>query len=101
MKYYEQGDVLLFPIESLPEGLKKQEDRVLQYGERTNHKHQFHDTCVVVYSAEDGTRYVNVPKDSPLTHEEHNPVMVPNGLYRMDLVREYDYDRNEVTRVVD
>lgn len=32
---------------------------------------------------------------------DHNALSVPPGIYEVDIVREYDYDKMEVTRVVD
>ena len=36
-----------------------------------------------------------------VTRENHKPIEVPAGIYYIDIVREYDYDANEVVRVVD
>ena len=50
----------------------------------------------------DEGKYVYVKeKKAPLVHEEHKTIEVPSGLYRVDIVREYDYEKREMTRVVD
>lgn len=112
---YQQGDVILRPISKLPEGYELTEDKVLQEGETTGHKHQFLDTkAVSVYALTGGQplnqgdtihlgigKVVIVRKQTELTHEEHKPISLPPGVYEMDLVREYDYDKEETARVLD
>ena len=39
--------------------------------------------------------------DGVLTHEEHNAITIPPGEYQITQVREFDYMRREVRRVVD
>lgn len=115
--YYQQGDVILRPITAVPEGfeLQKEATRVLQEGETTGHKHQFLDVKNVdIFAARDGlalsggaTIHMGIGKvivlrqPSPLTHEEHKAITLPPGIYEMDLVREYDYDKEETARVLD
>jgi hypothetical protein len=36
-----------------------------------------------------------------LTHEEHKPLTVPTGVYKVGRVREYDYFAEMERRVVD
>jgi len=120
--YYQQGDVLLKSISSLPKGAKPLSGpKVLQEGETTGHMHQF-DTGAAVrlylvppsteaafaapapglrITEMQGTKYIEVLETSLLRHEEHQPISVPPGLYQMDIVREYDYDKEETRRVVD
>lgn len=113
--YYQQGDVILRPVQALPEGFDLTDSKVLQEGETTGHKHQFLDSKAVdVYVANLKTplsggatihfgigKVVVVKREAKLTHEEHKPVTLPPGIYEMDLVREYDYDADEMRRVID
>lgn len=114
MHYYQQGDCLLKKIDSLPDGLSKTDDLVLQHGEVTNHKHRFDSNMTVqVYLGKSGDlnagetimpgrqKFVVVKDTAYLLHEEHKTIKVPPGIYEMDLVREYDYDKHETRRVVD
>lgn len=114
---YQQGDVNIFPIEKLPEGLIEQKDTVLQEGEVTGHKHQFTaDSDVTVLYMPDSvllgteesktihpgiTKFLQVNKPSKLVHEEHKTIIIQPGLYKTDLVREFNYDLMETRRVVD
>jgi len=108
MKYYQQGDVLLKKISQLPDGAKVKTGRdayVVQEGESTGHAHRFPEGGdggnVTLYTVGNVT-YVQVREaPAPISHEEHNTIQIAPGLYEIDLVREYDYNRNEVRRVVD
>lgn len=108
-----QGDVILKQIKKLPDGLVETKDKILQHGETTGHRHRFLDNDnVQVYldptSAEDKDRittatrkYVVVGDTAYLRHEEHKPVEVDPGVYEIDIVREFNYDKMEIARVVD
>lgn len=111
-QYYQQGDVIIRKIDKLPEGLENQGDKILQYGETTGHMHQFsRDAAVNVFTtpgmAKEGGitinfgKYIEVKEPSILYHEEHKAFTVDPGLYAVDIVREFDYDSMEATRVRD
>ncbi len=114
--YYQQGDVILRPVAAIPEGFERTAENVLQEGETTGHKHQFfgQEAKVTIYAADPNVllsqgatihlgigKVVVVRETARLTHEEHKPIDLPPGIYEMDLVREYDYDKEEMARVVD
>lgn len=93
-KMFRQGDVLLVKIneDELP-GMAKTKDMVLAYGEVTGHKHQFKDEPeqIVEVLENEGTQFVKVKSDKAvLRHEEHAPVTVPKGDYKVILQREFD-----------
>jgi hypothetical protein len=93
-KMFRQGDVLLVKIDErdLPMDLKEK-DMVLAYGEVTGHKHQFLEEPeqIVEVLENEGKQYVKVKSDKAvLRHEEHAPVSVPKGDYKVILQREYD-----------
>lgn len=125
--YKQQGDVLIKPVAQLPEGLTKLDTKVLQESEITGHHHHFtKDADVTVYQrsanpADELTitpnfgKYIVVgPKGADLYHGkgfeerpadtrtgDHNVVQLRQGVYEIDIVREYCYDTNEPVRVVD
>jgi hypothetical protein len=115
MKYLQQGDVILKKIDTLPEGCTKLDTKVLQLGEVTGHKHQFQASADVQVLVDpsfagldmsitpDEGKFIVVGGTLPvsLLHEEHNPVIVEPGIYQVDIVREFDYDSMEMTRVID
>lgn len=111
--YYQQGDVLLKKVDELPKGCKPLKGKVLQLGEVTGHKHQFDKSASVeIYVSPefagqensitpDEGKFVIVGDTAYLRHEEHKTVTVEPGVYQIDIVREFDYDKMEATRVVD
>lgn len=118
MNYYQQGDVLLKQVSELPAGLEKFDgEKALQHGETTGHMHRFQSNAAVdlfvlptherVFLNNGNTivpgegKFIIVREPSPLSHEEHQTIVIAPGIYEMDLVREYDYDRDEVSRVRD
>ena len=98
-KLYRQGDVLFCPIDSVPTGqAKKRSNGTVAYGEVTGHSHRLAelDSAEVL---EIGTElYVRV-SDSGVSivgelgatfiHEEHGPITLPPGAYRVQIQREY------------
>lgn len=112
-KYYQQGDVILKKIDKLPEGCSPLKGKVLQLGEVTGHKHQFSETDAVKLFVDpefagqeasitpDEGKFLVVDNVAYLRHEEHNTITVDPGIYQVDIVREFDYDQMEMTRVVD
>jgi hypothetical protein len=107
-----QGDVLLVPVGELPEGseLVSQEGGrvVLARGEATGHAHVLEDERAGFYehvqlrrwAASLRTRFLVVEGGaSTLSHEEHDPLSVPPGVYEVRRQREYRPGR--VVRVSD
>lgn len=99
----QQGDVLINPILTLPEGTspvqKKSRGWVLAEGETTGHAHVVEGN-VEMYE-KDGTLYLHVMEESTITHEEHSPITVDPGLYEIGIVVEIDPFTEQVRKVVD
>ena len=86
-----QGDVMLWPVDSIPDGAEQApgDRHVLAYGERTGHAHVLHGAAL--WTA-DGERYVQAVADAEavLRHEDHGPD-VPDALpYRVIQQVEHD-----------
>jgi len=77
-----QGDVLLFPVDAIPAGGEPQpgDRHVLALGEVTGHSHTLHGATLVRH---EGERYVEAGPDAYLAHEDHGPVVVAPGAYRV------------------
>ena len=96
MSLMRQGDVLLVPA-SLPDGAKKQKRQsgrlVLAEGEATGHAHAVLDRHVdLLVSADEAAELyllVHGTESATILHEEHAPVTVPPGTYRVQRQREY------------
>ena len=99
-----QGDVFLHPA-VMPKGAvraqRKPRGWVLAEGEHTGHAHAVVDDGAELYEA-DGVLYLRVDgEEVALRHEEHKPVFIPKGDWRVGIVREYDPFLEETRRVAD
>ena len=99
MKLYRQGDVLFRKIARLPNGeRRKRENATVAYGEVTGHSH-----CLAIEDREvaevleigDGL-YVHVSAEgvrieggATFVHEEHGPITLPPGNWKVIIQREY------------
>lgn len=103
---YRQGDVFLVAIDTIPAGAKpvKKDARgvVLAEGEATGHHHRIGPkfrSATKLEHAEGTFLRVTGGDVVMLTHEEHAPITIPPGNYRVRIQREYTPD--EVRRVED
>lgn len=97
---YRQGDILLLPINNIPEKVKKK-DLILAYGEATGHMHQFIDSVNVSVYELNQQQFVNINSEyTDLIHNEHNTLKIPRGMYKVVNQREVDLT-NEIRQVLD
>lgn len=103
-----QGDVALELIPSLPSNLKTRKNPVLALGEVSGHGH-------IVFGAEvmedsDGNLFLTVEEEAELKHllvasgvwtNEHHPVTLPAGKYRVIQQVQYDPYLKATERVLD
>lgn len=90
-----QGDVLLVAVPDLPTGARQRRRRgrlVLATGETTGHAHAIAEPDTEEFVA-GGERYVLVRSRAQLIHEEHDPIAVPAGTYRVVIQREFAPER--------
>lgn len=115
---YRQGDVLLVPVglapyelrRLMPVARKRGEGIILAAGEATGHHHrirnpwarEFRGTRAFSGSATStDKRYVRIGKGgATITHEEHDPIPVPEGMYEIVQQREYAPDEVSLSRPV-
>ena len=99
---FRQGDVLLVSVDAVPEGgeaiKRANQPIVLAYGETTGHSHMVADRHVKVVDAA-GDRYLVAARPFTVRHEEHAPVQVPAGTFKVVLQREYS--PKAIRRVID
>lgn len=95
---FRQGDVLLVLIldSQLPESVvplarDARGKLVLALGEATGHAHAVStpDADLLADAAELDRRFLRIVTDAMLTHEEHDPIPLPPGLYQVVRQREY------------
>lgn len=93
---YRQGDILLVPVEKIPEGLTEIPRQngciVLAEGEVTGHLHMI-EAPEVTFLATDleeiEGRFLKVEAESALTHPEHGTIDLEPGSYEVVRQREY------------
>ena len=116
---YQQGDVVMFQVDdetfakySTAQGsdnvidynTQSHNNPILAFGEVTGHLHQIHmkdmleEAEVTLHMGRYGEAGKDVPdafevREEPITitHEEHNPLVVPPGKYVVRIVREFDH----------
>jgi hypothetical protein len=109
-KIYRQGDVMFIPCDNIPQGTKRANGTVA-YGEVTGHSHRLADLATAdVFECGDGL-YVRVSEDGisingqpgcSFIHEEHGPINLPPGSYKVGMQREYSpADRRIIRDVID
>lgn len=96
MKMYRQGDVLVMEVVGLPNGAAETpsdeaERLVLAHGEVTGHAHAIDINFVTQYLRGDEV-YIATSDGAVLRHEEHSPIPLPKGFYRVIRQREYTPD---------
>jgi hypothetical protein len=90
---FRQGDVLIFQIKKprnkrvTDYGFKLKGDNVVMEGEITGHLHEV--TNGKLYEKEDKL-IVEAGKGCMLTHPEHAPIPLPQGVYEIKIQEEYD-----------
>lgn len=86
---FRQGDVLVVSVDSIPKDASLQNgDVILAHGEATGHAHRIKHKSARVLE-KDGRRYLRLPKEAILEHEEHEHLTIPKGEYEIIIQREY------------
>lgn len=101
--YYQQGDVLIEPIDEFPEQeLTPCADLVLAHGESGN-CHVAVNPLVQLLAVNEMLKFMCVPEGgTDIRHEEHGRIKdLPPGKYRISRVKEYDHWAEEARAVKD
>src|SRR5688572_3958625 len=97
---WRHGDVLIAAIEAVPEKATQIPGSTLAYGEITGHSHRIAEPNAAELWEVDGRLYLKVVVPSAtLIHEEHQPITLSQGVYRVWMQREYS--PTEIRRIVD
>ena len=104
MKPIQQGDVFIEPCGEIPSG--RMVDSVggrfvLAEGEATGHAHVIEDVAGIKFVEKDGKFYLQNKIPATVKHEEHRPITIPPGTWRVKRVREYDHFAEEARAVAD
>ena len=96
----QQGDVLIIKTKEVKG--KKLDHVTLALGEATGHHHSITKGDALLFEDENGTLFLDVKSsEAELTHQEHKPVTIKKGKYRVGIVREYDHFAEEAREVID
>jgi hypothetical protein len=87
---WRHGDVLIATIEAVPERARPVSTSILAHGEVTGHSHRIADPTSAKLWQDGETLFMQVVASTArLVHEEHAPIELPRGLYRVWGQREY------------
>ncbi|MDZ8188516.1 MAG: hypothetical protein RMX96_27130 [Nostoc sp. ChiSLP02] len=87
---YRHGDVLLRRIDTLPVNAQKHVGATLAYGELTGHSHRIQQADAVQLWVNGSELFLEVKEPTAtLVHEEHRPIELTKGFYRVWRQREY------------
>lgn len=84
----------------IPKDAKRKSNNHLAEGEATGHFHAATAPDVELYEY-DGALMLAAPSGTEVTHQEHNSVLVPAGLWDRSIVQEFDHFAEEARDVLD
>lgn len=98
---YRQGDVLIERVAEIPKSAKRVKGKIiLAHGEATGHHHAIDERDPADWwKEEDGTQYVHARGASTVTHQEHSPIVLPKGKYKV--TRQVEYSPEAIRNVAD
>lgn len=97
---WRHGDVLIAPAPFIPHDAKPRPNVVLAYGEVTGHSHRVKEHDAADVWEHGGMLFLRVTADeATIFHEEHKPVVLRRGIYRVWMQREYTPEA--IRRIVD
>ncbi|PYE52809.1 hypothetical protein [Deinococcus yavapaiensis] len=91
---YRHGDVLIALVPALPLGARPRPDLVLAPDEFGGHRHRVAEpTAARLFSHGDLTFLQVTAERATVIHEDHRPIELPRGTYRVWQQREYTPER--------
>jgi hypothetical protein len=99
MPLYRHGDVLVRRVSEIPATAKKRPHLTLAEGEITGHSHRVAESGVATLYENARERYLEVyGPQATLVHEEHGPITLTPGYYRVWQQREYSPQEIRIVR---
>lgn len=96
---WRHGDVLIAPIAAIPHEARRSKQTILAYGEITGHSHRIEDPEQAEVWECQGERFLKLLALTRVIHEEHQPIALEPGIYRVWQQREYTPEA--IRRVMD
>lgn len=94
--YFQAGDCLLFKCKK-PKKIEIQKGDIFYKG--VNHLHRLRGNFAIGKS-DNGQIYIH-SKGCEAFHDEHKSIPLPEGFFRLQIVKEYDHLLEESRRVID
>ena len=99
MAQYRHGDVMVETVEAVPDDARRLQPWGLAEGELTGHSHRVAERDSAVLWRSDRGMFLSVTGASAtLVHQEHGPIVLPRGAYRVWQQREYSPREIRVVR---
>ena len=96
---FRQGDVMIEKVDSIPSASIKENGRViLAHGEVTGHAHEIDQSEGEAWRSGEAL-FVKTKKKTAVTHQEHNPIPLDRGSYKV--TRQEEYSPEEIINVAD
>jgi hypothetical protein len=91
---WRQGDVLIQRVDDLPEFCVRKADLILAEGEASGHMHRVADLdSAELFMGQGGDLFLKVTAEAAtIVHDEHGPITLQRGTYRVWKQREYTPD---------
>ena len=86
---YRQGDILIVPVDKIPDRQDELETKIIAIGELTGHHHKV-DEAAQLFGWNDVPQFMEVQGETQLTHQEHDTINISEGKYRIVRQREFD-----------
>lgn len=102
-----QGDVIITRISDdycKNKNIIDLNSKTLAEGEITGHSHSFtrNNDQVLIYGENNSPQLLKVKSETAmLTHQEHDKLEIPQGLYKIENERSYDYWEKSVKKTID
>ena len=97
---WRQGDVFIAPVACLPREATRRAGGVLVEGELTGHSHRLEKPGAAELWEHGDRRFLRVTAErAGIIHQEHGPILLVRGTYRVWPQREYA--PGEIRRVLD
>jgi hypothetical protein len=91
---WRHGDVMIAAVTSIPFNAKRRNDGILAHGENTGHSHRIEEMATAELWESKGELFLKVIGDGArIVHEEHKPIELPQGVYRVWKQREYSPEK--------
>lgn len=98
-RQFRHGDVLIEQLERLPGSLHRLEHGILAQGEVTGHSHRLEPAAGGrLFMGPGGRLYMEVVAPVRVVHQEHAPIHLDPGFYRVWRQREYSPQEIRVVR---